>query len=146
MTLRLRERHVMRIVLAVVTATILAGITSGCARNRPPELAPPAVTTWQANEVTLAFGTLQRTAISLNGIVRCDQAVPPVCEPLLSDGNTRAVIDVVEDAVLTLRAVPDGWLVTANAALSRLVQRLSADGQAKLSAYIGMVRAVVEGL
>jgi len=142
---RLQERHVMPLVVAVALATLLAG-SVGCASNRPPDLEPGALPIWQANEVQAAFGTLQQTAISLNAIERCDEAVPPVCEPLLSDDNTRVVIGIVRDVVLTLRAVPSGWLATANAALTRLNERLSPDAQAKLAAYINMVRDVTGGL
>ncbi len=143
--MRTKERLVLRIVLGWVAVTLLAG-SLACSRNAPPELEPGALPIWQANEVQAAFGTLQQTAISLNSIEKCDAQVPPVCAPLLSNANTRVVIGVVEDVVLTLRAVPSGWLATANAALTQLSQRLSPEAQEKLAAYINMVRDVTGGL
>ena len=128
----------MKTILLIVCLSL-----SACASKAPPTLEPGALPIWQANEVQLAFGTLQRTAIGLNGIQRCD---PGPCHPLLSDANTRLVIDGTADVVLTLRSVPSGWKATAMAAVDRITQRLDAAGQAKLSTYLRAITALVEAL
>ena len=114
-----------------------------CAKQ-PPNLPAADVLIWQANEVVVALGTAQHAAIQLNAVQVCPQ--PTVCHPLLSDANTRIVVDATTDALLTIKAVPNGWLATANAALKQIADRLDAEGRSKLSAYIAAVRAVIAGV
>src|SRR3990167_6568803 len=103
-----------RLILAVGLALSL----SGCAKP-PPNLPAADVAIWKANEVVVALGTAQHAAIALKAVQVCPQ--PTACHPLLSTRNTGIVVDAVEDALLTIQAVPGGWLATANAALARIV-------------------------
>ena len=129
--------------------------SSACAAYRPP----PTVTgqtrvLWYANEVAVAMNTVQTAAIALNKIPICDGAAPasfpsspenaPVvvqsCRPLLSDDNTRAVGETMNDARAALRQTPNGWAAIAVAALDRIQLRLDNAGQTKLAPYLQMVR------
>lgn len=117
----------------------------GCAKA-PPTLSPAGTQIWQANEAVVALGTLQHVAIELNALKVC--AAPPAttCSPVLSDANTRTVVDTVTAALLTIKQVPTGWKATATAALTQIEQRLDALGKAKVAAYVGAARTVVNSL
>lgn len=129
---------------AVILAALI--ILSACASKAPPQLEPGALPIWQANEIQIAFGALQRSAIALNAVTRCDTAQPPVCMPLLSDANTRVVIDGTADVVKTLRAVPAGWKATALEGLDRITTRLDAAGKTKLASYLSVISSVAGSL
>ena len=79
----------------------------------------------------------------MNGIQRCDTATPPACAPLLSDANTRAVIDGTADVVITLRVTPAGWKATALAGVDRIAARLDAAGKTKLASYLTAITTIV---
>jgi len=122
---------------------VLLALTVACASNAPPTLGPADTRIWQANEAAMALGQVQHAAIELNKIEACD---PVPCRKLLSDMNTRAVIDVVSPALQTIRAVPDGWLATANAAVDQVNLKLDATGKAKLRAYVEAARIILNQL
>jgi hypothetical protein len=122
---------------------VLLALTVACASKAPPSLSPADTRMWQANEAGVALGTIQRAAIDLNRIEACE---PAPCRKLLSDTNTRAVIDVVVPALQTIRAVPDGWLATANAAVDQVTLRLDAAGKTKLRAYVEAARIILNQL
>ena len=112
--------------MKVYWSILLVGLLFvGCARNAPSSLSPAGVRLYQANEVAVGLGTLQHAAIELNKVQRCD---PAPCQPLLSDQNTRIVIEAVTDGLTTLRAVPDGWKATGLAVTQRIEGRLDAAG------------------
>ncbi len=117
-------------------------LASGCAKA-PPSLTPAGVRDWQANEVVVAIGTLQRTAIALNGVQVCD---PTPCKPLFSDANTRTVIDAVEVALRTIQAAPAGWRIAADTALTNITTKVDAAGLPKLQPYIAAARAVMDSI
>ena len=75
----------------LITLTLIGAL--GCASKAPPSLSPAGVVVWQANEVAVAIGLVQTGAINLNKVQVCD---PTPCHPLLSDANTRIVVDAVE--------------------------------------------------
>ena len=129
--------------------------SSACAAYRPPPMVTgQARTLWYANEVAVALNTVQHAAIELNKIPICDQAaaaqptsptaagplVIQSCRPLLSDDNTRAVGETMNDARAALRQTPNGWAAIAVAALDRIQLRLDSAGQTKLAPYLQMVR------
>lgn len=119
-------------------------ITAGCAQKAPPSLSPAGVVTWQANQALLVLDSVQHSAIGLNKIQRCDAA--QVCKPMLSDANTRLVIDIVADSVNTIRAVPSGWKATTVAGLRAVSSRLDAEGQQVIAAYVQAGLTVLESI
>lgn len=129
--------------LPIILLAVALALASACAKQ-PPNLPAADVLIWQANEVVVALGTAQHAAISLNAVQVCP--TPTTCHPLLSTRNTGIVVDAVTDALQTIRAVPNGWLATANAALKQIADRLDPEGRSKLSAYMAAVRAVIAGV
>lgn len=123
----------------VVVVLVLA---AACANRAPTSLSPAGQLTWQANEAVVAIGTVQHVAIQLNDIERCE----PTCVPLLSDANTRLVVDAATGAFNTIRALPQGWKATSLAALTQMANGLDANGKAKLAVYVQTARTIVEGL
>jgi hypothetical protein len=109
-------------------------------------MTPEQTKLWQANEVVVALGTLQHAAIGLNGVNVCAADNPQNCHPIVSDHNTGIVVDNVTSALKTIRAVPDGWNATANAAITQIEQRLDAAGKSSLNPYIEAARAVLNSL
>lgn len=123
---------------ALVVVLLLA---AACAKA-PATLTPVGVLSWQANQAVVAIGTVQHAAIQLNDIDRCD----PTCVPLLSDANTRLVVDISTAAFNTIRAVPSGWKATTLAALEQMAAGLDTSGRTTLAAYVQTARTIVEGL
>lgn len=121
----------------------LVVLLSSCAGKAPVGLDPAAIKIWEANEAAVGLGTLQHAAIELNKVQQCD---PAPCHPLLSDANTRIVVEAVTDGLTTIRAVPSGWKATAGAALDRVEQRLDAAGKTKLAAYVAAARSILTTL
>lgn len=116
---------------------------ASCAKHAPPSLSPAGVKIWQANEVVVAIGTLQRAAIQLNGVQVCE---PAPCHPLLSDHNTGVVVDSVTVALKTIDAAPGGWRVTATTAIDAIEQALDFTGRTKLRAYLEAARTIINSL
>ncbi len=125
--------------LVIVALSIIA---PACAKA-PSSLSPAGVRIWQADQAVVALGDVQHVAIALNGVQVCD---PAPCHPLLSDANTRIVINTVEAGVKTIHEVPSGWKATALAALTQLSTTLDAAGKAKLAAYVDAARAILNGV
>src|SRR5678815_2671016 len=128
------------------TVIAFAIVAAGCASKAPPSLSPAGVKIWQANEALLVLDMLQKSAIGLNDIQRCEAPPSTTCRPLLADNNTRVVIDVVADAVRTIRKVPDGWKATASAALSTVATRLDAAGKTVLSEYLKAANTILTSI
>ena len=137
-------------------ALVLAA-SSACAAHQPPvSLTGQGRTLWYANEVVVGLNTIQHTAIELNKIPICepttlaptlDSTAPVVgqsCHPLLSEPNTRAVVEGMTDARAVLRKTPEGWAAIATAALDRLQTRLDNAGQVKLLPYLQAVRFIIQ--
>jgi len=122
---------------------LFALVVTACASNAPPSLTPAGVKIWQANEAVIALGTMQRAAIGLNDIEVCQ---PEPCRPLLSDANTRKVIDGVEVGVKTITAVPSGWQIAASTALKEVSDNLDAAGKVKFGPYIEAARTILAAL
>lgn len=131
--------------LAVAMVAACVTLTAGCPGNPPPSLSPEGVKYWKANEAAVHIGTLQRAAIGLNGVQRCD-AAGTNCSPVLSNANTRRVIDAVEVALKTLRAAPEGWRPATNAALDAIEQQLDNAGLLTLKIYIQSARQLLDAL
>jgi hypothetical protein len=122
---------------------VLALAVSSCAAHQPPTLPPGGQTIVIAKQAAVAIGTLQGAAIGLNKIQVCD---PQPCHPALSDHNTGIVVDAATDALKAMRAVPDGWLATADAALERVTTRLDAGGRTQFDPYLAGARTTLEKL
>jgi hypothetical protein len=116
-------------------------LASSCGKA-PVTLSPAGIQDYRANQAVIAVGTLQRTAIALNAVQVCE----PACRPLLSDQNTRTVIDAVEVSLKTIQAVPSGWRVAADTALSEISGKLDARGLATLQPYVTAARTVLASL
>lgn len=120
-------------------AVCAALVLSGCAAKAPASLSPIGVRAWQANEAVLTLGQVQKTAIGLNAIQKCDNAAPPVCGPILSDKNTRVVIDAVEAGVKSIQQLPSGWRASTTTALANVRAQLDTAGKTNLSAWLAVV-------
>jgi hypothetical protein len=86
----------------------------------------------QVNAAVVSVGTIQHAAIGLNEV------------DLLSDANTRVVVDASTVALGTLRSAPDGWRATVLAFIAQVRKTLDADGQGMLGPYLDAARLVVE--
>lgn len=142
-----------------LAALLVAGsVLSGCGAYRAPVTYPdPQKVLWYANEVAVGVNMLQHTAIELNKIQVCEAgtavttspdaiAIPPVCHPLLSEDNVRAVGETASDIRAALRQTPTGWRAIVSAGLERMQARLDNAGQVKLSAYLQAVRFLLQSL
>ncbi len=56
---------------------------------------------------------------------------------------TRVVVDAVHDALVTIKAAPDGWKAALATALERIHGRLDRAGLAELSAYVTAARTIL---
>lgn len=111
----------------LLIATLLL---TGCA-SAPPSLSPEAAALWRMNEAVIALGTVQHTAIEFNKL------------GMLSDDNTRHVVEVVTDALITIRVAPQGHRAVVAQALTRIRDRLDRVGQEQMAAYLDTAREVV---
>lgn len=117
----------------------LALVGSACAKT-PPSLTPVGVKYFQANRGIVAIGTVQHVAIELNKVQIC---TPEPCHPLLSEANTRIVVDATTDTITTITATPEGWKPTLDTGLKRIEDRLDAAGKTELAAYLAAARAIL---
>ena len=126
----------------------LVFVSISCASKAPPVQTPAALKLWQANEAVLYLDQVLDVAIGLNNIQQCPTppATEPACHPVLSEQNTRYVVDGIGAAVKTIQAVPAGWKATANAALDSLAKQLDAMGRSKLVPYIDVARTLLNSL
>lgn len=115
----------------------LSILTTGCASA--PTLPPGGQVLYAADEVMVAFGTLQHAAIELNK--KCTTVTLP-CVPIVSTANANVVVDVTKEAVTLITATPSGWKAIASTALSQIQSRLDAAGKTKLSAYIDALKKI----
>lgn len=123
-------------------SVLVLALSFACSSNPPPaSLSGPGVIAYQANRVGTALGTVQHAAIELNKLQVC--TAPDPCRPVLSDANTKVVVDVVTDAVTTLKATPSGWKPTADQALTTIESRLDAAGKGQIGAYLATVRTIM---
>jgi len=117
---------------------LLVVVAAACGKN-PPTLSPTGVRYYQADRGVVAIGTIQHVAIQLNQVQVCD---PQPCHPLLSENNTRSVVDASTIALTTIRATPQGWKAALETALARIEERLDAAGKSELAAYIAAARQI----
>lgn len=126
--------------VALFALTVAA---SACAGKAPPSLSPDGVRVWQANEVAVAIGSVQHAAIELNDAQICDRGG---CRPILSEANTRAVVQNATSGLKALRAVPAGWKETGLTTIREIQSRLDDAGRTKLKSYLDAALAVINEL
>ena len=122
-----------------VSALVLALVVSGCAKA-PVSLDPASQRIWQADQAVVVVGNVQDVAIKLNGVKKADG------QPVLSDNNTRVVVETTVSTLKVIRARPDGWKIEALTALSEISMRLDAAGKTTLKAYIDAARNILSDL
>ena len=127
---------------AVLVVCLLT--VSACASRAPVSLSQDGVRVWQADKAVSALGVMQSAAIDLNGIERCDTTGS--CVPLLSDGDTATVVEVVGGAVRVIEQVPQGWRAASLLAVDQVGMALSAAGNSELAIYIQTAGSVISAI
>lgn len=127
--------------MRTISLLLVGLLCISCAKNPSVNSIQPKY--WQAKQAADALGALQRTAISLNKIQRCD---PLPCAPLLSENNTRIVVMVVGSTLRVLLNTPEGWRQVSLQAITEVENQLGASAQLKLSTYLQMARSVIEAI
>jgi len=134
----------MRLRLTVLVASIV--FACGCA-TAPASLSPVGVQLWHANEAVVAIGTFQHSVIELNKVQVCDGPIAAngmaVCHALVSDRNTRIVIDACAATVRTIGQIPEGWRPAALTALDQVDALLDKPGQQTLKVYLATARTIL---
>jgi len=134
----------MRLKLTVLIASVV--FACGCA-TAPASLSPVGVQLWHANEAVVAVGSLQHTVIELNKVEVCNGPIAAsgsaACHPLVSDRNTRIVIDACAGAVKTIGQIPEGWRPATLTALDQIEALLDKPGQQSLKVYLQTARVVL---
>lgn len=133
--MKVTYRHTDDIVFALfLIGTLLWAIMlSGCAAQAPPSLSPTGVRIYQANQALLVLDMIQRSAIGLNRIQICE---PAPCRPMLSDDDTRQVIDTVAIGVKAIQVAPAVWKVQATSTLNEVSSHVGLEGRKTLSQYV----------
>jgi hypothetical protein len=126
-----------------VFLVVVVALSLSCGGTVPPTLTPQAAIAYRANTVIVAIGSLQHAGIALNGVQTCD---PTGCHPILSDANTRIIVDAATSALETIRSSPDGAKATAVTALAQIERQLDAFGLQQVKPYVQAARAVIAGL
>lgn len=128
----------------LLLAFLLVGLV-GCA-HRPPNLTPAQLALYRADDALVAIGIVQNAAIQLNKIKTCSGDMPPVCtSTVMSDRNTRIVVDAVADAVPVILATPEGWRSATLVLIERVEARLDAAGLTRVRPYLEALRVLVNG-
>ena len=116
---------------------------SGCAaKSIPSSLSGIGVTYYQANEVVVALDAVMSSAIALNTLQICD----PTCHPVLSEQNTRVVVQAIRSADLTLKQIPGGWQLISTTALDQVSLYLDSNGREKILPYIIAAKSIIAAL
>ena len=119
---------------------LVALLIVSCAKT-PPSLSPTGARYFQADRGVVAIGNIQHVALELNRMQVCS---PAPCHPLLTDANTRIVVDASTDALVTIKAAPQGWKTALAVALDRIKTRLDVAGNTELAAYLNAARLIME--
>lgn len=134
-----------RPILGTLLLAAALSTAASCRQPVPPESTQEYRVVAIATDVVIALGTLQHAAIELNEKLVCDSAAPPVCAPLLSEANTRIVVQNVTSTLTAMGPNPANIQVTVDTTLKEIESRLDAAGKTKILPYIQAVR-VVAGL
>jgi uncharacterized lipoprotein YajG len=121
-------------------------LISGCATHKAPSsLSGPGVAAWQANEVVIALDAVMSTAIALNEIVQCDNNNQN-CHQVLSEQNTRIIVQAIRGADMVIKSYPTGWSFVADTAISQIETYLDSSGRAKIAPYLEAAKVVIRTL
>ena len=105
---------------------------SACASRATIAALPPGgAVLVRAREAAVAVGTIQHVAIELQK------------SDLLSEANTRIVVDAASDILNSIRALPEGWKAVTDVGIQRIEARLDAAGKTKLKPYLEAARIIV---
>ena len=107
----------------------------GCARPQPdPVLTPGTVRAWQANQAVIALGDVQRTAITYHSAA------------MLSEANTRVVVEAVTPALERIKAAPPSWKPVGLGALTTIDKGLDGNGRERMDVHVAKARSTLNGL
>lgn len=87
-------------------------------------------------------GCVAYQIISTLGLFQ-DAAIGANTQQLLSDDNTRTIVNFVKSSVITVKAAPLGWQITFVTALDELKKALPSDVLTKYQLYINLLQALV---
>lgn len=118
------------ITIAAFAAAILAPYSLGGCAKKAPSVSPQS---FNAQRVVGALDVLRDTAVSAN-------AQTP---KLLSDANTRLVVNFHESAVKTIAAVPGGWKAAVSTALGQLQTNIPAAEYQRIAPYVSLVQTLI---
>lgn len=105
---------------------------SACASRATIAALPPGgAVLVRAREAAVAVGAIQHVSIEMNKV------------ELLSDANTRIVVDAATDILSSIRALPEGWKAVTDVGIQRIEARLDAAGKTKLKPYLEAARIIV---
>ena len=126
----------------LILAVLVFSSVSCAASRAPKSLTGIGVTAWQANEVVIALDAVMNSAIALNELTACD----PTCHPVLSEQNTRIVVQAIRGADVTIKQFPAGWNIVAATALDQVSTYIDDNGKAKLQPYLTAASAILKSL
>lgn len=118
---------------------LLVAIFALSCAHAPTSLSPIGARYYQADRGIVAIGTVQHTAIELNKVQVCN----PTCHALVSDANTKTVIDVATATITTIKTAPDGWKAAVSAGIDQIILKLDASGKQELDAYLQAAKTIV---
>ena len=121
--------------LLVIGLIVSFGIgASGC-KHSPPNLNPQARVAWYGIQTIHNLDRIRDIAIDAN------RQSPP----LISERDTRKIVDWHTSAVKTIQASPGGWRATVEVGLNELVRDLPPDVRALISPYVQFAIGVMKG-
>lgn len=130
----MRQIRTARARVLVLAVTLV--LSAACAGKAGYSTDPHILNLQRADEAVVAVGTFQHAVIELNKV---QTGTPP--HALVSDADTRIVVDAATDALTTLKQTPNGWRPTVATVVDRVENRLNADAKQKVSLYLNVLKA-----
>ncbi len=109
----------------------------------PTSLSATGRMVYRADEAVIMLGALQHAAIELNQTSDCVSGQE--CKPLLSERDTRVIVNVVTPTLKALDALPNGWLPVFQASIQQITEQLDAEGRERLRPYL-LAASVAAGI
>lgn len=116
---------------ALLISVLLVGLV-GCAKT-PPNLTPEANVAFKATQAVKALDLLRDTAITAN-------AQTP---PLLSEDDTRKVVQYHQSSVKIIQTSPGGWMPAVNQGLDEVLNNLKPGDRAMFSPYVTLIKTLI---
>ncbi len=120
-------------ICAFVAGAIL---TTGCSRNRPPNLTPDASLAFDNGRIVEALDTTRDVAIIANSFNQ-----QPFTTPIV-----RRVVTVHRSALVLIETRGTGWQAQVNASLSELLKNTTGEVTARLTPYVELTRTLINRL